>query len=126
MSQRTRRVSDLIRRELAEAIVLRVSDPRVRLATVSEVRVTPDLRRALVLVSILGDEKERNDSLEGLRHARGFLRTTLARRLRTIGYNGKRVVRLTVRSAKVVSTRMTPGNCVRHSVCMRSKSAVSE
>ncbi|MCP4203789.1 MAG: 30S ribosome-binding factor RbfA [bacterium] len=84
MSQRTKRVGDLIRRELAEVIVSKLQDPRVRLATVADVRVTPDLRRAVVRMSILGDEEARRAGLEGLQHARGFLRTTLARRLRTM------------------------------------------
>lgn len=84
MSQRTRRVGDLIRRELAEIIVNRLRDPRVRLATVSEVRVTPDLRRAMIRISVLGDDEARQAALEGLEHARGFLRSTLARRLRTL------------------------------------------
>lgn len=84
MSQRTERVADLIRRELATLVVQRVQDPRVRLATVSAVRVTPDLRRAIVSVSILGDEDAKTDGLEGLRHARGFLRSALARSLRSL------------------------------------------
>ncbi len=84
MSQRTERVSDLIRRELAEVIVHRLQDPRVKLATVSEVRVTPDLRRAIVLMSVLGDDQQRSQALEGLLHARGFLRSALARRLRSM------------------------------------------
>lgn len=84
MSQRTQRVGDLIRRELAELILRRIQDPRVRLATVSEVRVTPDLRRAIVRISILGDEQARREGLEGLRHARGFLRSTLARNLKSM------------------------------------------
>lgn len=84
MSQRTQRVGDLIRRELASLIVSRIQDPRVRLATVSEVRVTPDLRRAIVSVSILGDEDARLAGLEGLRHARGFLRSAIAKSLRTM------------------------------------------
>lgn len=84
MSQRTQRVADLIQRELAEMIVSRIQDPRVRLATVSEVRVTPDLRRAIVRISILGDDEQRRAGLEGLQHARGFLRSTLARRLRSM------------------------------------------
>lgn len=84
MSQRTDRVGDLIHRELAEVIVHRLQDPRVKLATVSGVRVTPDLRRAIVMVSVLGSEDAREEALEGLEHARGFLRSALARRLRSM------------------------------------------
>ena len=82
MSQRTDRVGDLVRRELAELLLHRLQDPRVRLATVSAVRVTPDLRRAVVRVSALGSLEERQAAIEGLGHARGFLRKELARRLR--------------------------------------------
>ncbi|MFQ5526794.1 MAG: 30S ribosome-binding factor RbfA [Thermoanaerobaculia bacterium] len=84
MSQRTARVSDLIRRELSEVIVQRLQDPRVRLATVSRVHVTRDLKRAIVQMSILGDDDAREEALEGLEHARGFLRSALARRLRSM------------------------------------------
>lgn len=84
MSQRTARVADLIRRELSQVIVQRLQDPRVKLTTVSEVRVTPDLRRAIVQLSILGEEETRGEALEALRHAKGFLRSELARRLRSM------------------------------------------
>jgi ribosome-binding factor A len=83
MSRRTDRVGDLIRAELSELILRRVRDPRVRLATISEVRVTADLQHARVLVSVLGtDEDQRLETVEALRHARGFLRSELARRLK--------------------------------------------
>lgn len=84
MIQRTHRVGDLVRRELAQIILERLHDPRVKLATVSDVRVTPDLRRAMVRVSIVGDQTERQQGLEALEHARGFLRSSLARRLRNM------------------------------------------
>ncbi|HEX9942557.1 MAG TPA: 30S ribosome-binding factor RbfA [Thermoanaerobaculia bacterium] len=82
MSRRTDRVSDLLRAELAELLLREVHDPRVKLASVTEVDVTPDLRRAVVKISALGDEKQRLETLEGLHHARGFLRRELAHRLR--------------------------------------------
>jgi len=82
MSRRTDRVSDLLRAELAELLQREVRDPRVKLASITEVDVSPDLRRAVVKISALGDEKQRLETVEGLRHARGFLRTELAHRLR--------------------------------------------
>jgi ribosome-binding factor A len=82
MSRRTDRVSDLLRAELSELLLREVHDPRVKLASVTEVDVSPDLRRAVVKISALGDDKQRQETIEGLRHARGFLRTELARRLR--------------------------------------------
>jgi ribosome-binding factor A len=41
------------------------------------------MRRAVVRVSVLGDESQRLGALEAMQHARGFLRTELSHRLRT-------------------------------------------
>ena len=82
MSRRSDRVGDLLRAELSDLMLRAVHDPRVKLASVSQVDVTPDLKRAVVKVSVLGDDNQRLEAVEGLRHARGFLRTELARRLK--------------------------------------------
>jgi ribosome-binding factor A len=81
MSQRTHRIGDQLRAELAELLLREVRDPRVRLATVSHVEVSADLGYALVRVSVLGDEPQRLAAIEGLDRAKGFLRRELARRL---------------------------------------------
>ena len=83
MSRRTDRLSDLLRAELSELILREIKDPRIKLVSLTGVDVTSDLRRAVVRVSVLGEESEREEAVEALRHARGFLRTELARRLRT-------------------------------------------
>ena len=82
MSRRSDRVGDLLRAELSDLMLRAVHDPRVKLASVTQVDVTPDLKRAIVKVSVLGDDKQRLETVEGLRHARGFLRTELAHRLK--------------------------------------------
>lgn len=83
MSQRrSDRVADLVRNELSDLILREVKDPRIRLVSVTQVQITSDFRRAQVLISALGEESERLGAIEALRHARGFLRTELARRLR--------------------------------------------
>lgn len=78
MSRRTDRVADLVRAELSQIILRRLQDPRVRLTTISQVSLSPDLRHARVGVSVVGDETERQASLEALQHAAGFLRSQLA------------------------------------------------
>ena len=82
MSQRTDRVGDLLRSELASIIQREMRDPRARLATVSGVPVSRDLSHAEVRISVLGDEDSRRSSLEAFRRAGGFLRSMLARRVR--------------------------------------------
>lgn len=86
---RTHRIGQLIMRELAQMVQHEVSDPRVGLVTISHVDVTSDMKYAKVFVTRLKDgdtQQEIDDCLQGLRHAAGFLRRNLAKRveLRTI------------------------------------------
>ena len=84
MSRRTDRVGDTVRAELAEILLREVSDPRVSLASVTRVSVSPDLRKARVGISVLGsDDEAREETLGILRGAAGFIRGRLGRRLTT-------------------------------------------
>ena len=75
---RTRRVSELIRRELASIVANRLNDPRVRLVTITAVDVSKDLKHAKVFVTQLGDDDR---ALQALTKASGFLRRELSSRL---------------------------------------------
>ena len=81
MPARPDRVSEEFREVLAEEIP-RLKDPRVGFVTVTGVRVTPDLRRARVFYTALGDEAQRKATRAGLRSARGHLRTVLGHEVR--------------------------------------------
>ena len=81
MSQRTDRVQKLARQVLGEAIH-ELKDPRIGFATVTAVRVTPDLRQARVFVSVLGSEDERTETMKGLESAKSHLRTELGHQIR--------------------------------------------
>lgn len=61
-----------------------MKDPRVRLASVSEVVAAPDLRSARVRVSAIGSTAERDQVIVALRHAEGFLRSALGGRLENL------------------------------------------
>lgn len=82
MSRRTQRIGELLHSELADLLLRRVQDPRVRGCTISGVHVSSDLSHARVLISALGSEQERLNAVHSLDHAGGFLRSELARRLR--------------------------------------------
>lgn len=82
MSRRTQQVEDLLRTEISQILLRRIHDPRVRLASVSEVDVSPDLKRAVVQVSVIGTDEEREASIEALRHAQGYIRSCLAKDLK--------------------------------------------
>jgi ribosome-binding factor A len=73
---RAQRVSEALREELAEIIEYELSDPRLSGVTVTEVAVTPDLKRAHVMITSGGP------ALEGLEHAKNYLRRVLSSRLR--------------------------------------------
>jgi ribosome-binding factor A len=81
-SDRIRRVNEAVREVLSEAITTDLKDPRVGFVTVTAVDTSPDLRRAHVFVSVLGDDKQREDSLAGLSSSHGFLQSRVASRLR--------------------------------------------
>ncbi|MBP7755866.1 MAG: 30S ribosome-binding factor RbfA [Thermoanaerobaculia bacterium] len=82
MSRRVERVADLLRVELSELLHRELDDPRSRLAVIGRIEVSPDLRHARIAVSALGSEPERAAAVAALNHARGFLRSRLAGRLR--------------------------------------------
>lgn len=62
-------------------LVDEIKDPRVGFATITEVRLTDDLKLAKVFVSVYGDDKKRASTLEGLKAASGFLRREIASRI---------------------------------------------
>lgn len=76
---RTRRVEEQIQRELAELIRSSVKDPRLGMVTVSGVEVSRDLGHAKVYVTVLGDEEKRDQSMQVLKRAAGYLRRELGR-----------------------------------------------
>jgi ribosome-binding factor A len=77
-----RRVDEAMRVVLSDAISKELQDPRVGFVTVTGVKTSPDLRHSRVYVSVLGDEKARSASLEGLQSAHGFLQARVASTLR--------------------------------------------
>lgn len=80
-SPRVARVSEEFREVLAEEIP-RLKDPRIGFVTITAVKVTPDLRKARVSYTVLGDEKERKGTRAGLRSARAHLRAVLGHEVR--------------------------------------------
>lgn len=80
--KRSHRVGQLIKEELGRLLVEGLKDPRVGFVTVTEVRVTQDLRQAGVYVSIFGADDVRQNSLKGLRAAAGYLRREIGHRIK--------------------------------------------
>lgn len=80
-SNRPHRVGDLIRAEISELLLRKITDPRIGFLTITTVEMTKDLRRAKVLFSTTGNEQEREQTLIGLKSATGFIKKELGGRL---------------------------------------------
>ena len=78
---RHERVSESIREELDELIAYEMSDPRVGSATVTEVLISPDYRKAVIRLALIGTAAEQAATLDALNHAKAFLRRELTERL---------------------------------------------
>lgn len=78
---RSQRIADRIREELSEIMLQGVSDPRLAGVNVTDVTVDKELSFAEVHVSALEGQQRAPEILEGLRHAQGFLRSELSRRI---------------------------------------------
>lgn len=79
---RHERVGEEIRNELGIMVAGELKDPRIEgLVTVTEVRVTPDLKHARVFVSVMGTEAEQKSTIRGLAAAVGYIRHELTERL---------------------------------------------
>ncbi|MBI4623636.1 MAG: 30S ribosome-binding factor RbfA [Verrucomicrobia bacterium] len=80
MSNRTLRVNELVQRELSDILRKRYQSEAVTI-TVSEVRVSPDLRDARVFISVVGDEATATGKLRWLRSKAPDIREEIGRRI---------------------------------------------
>jgi len=76
---RQRKLADRIKVIVAETLESRIKDPRLGFITVTDVRVTPDLREASVFYTVYGDDEERTATGIALESARGVLRSEVGR-----------------------------------------------
>lgn len=78
--KRSERISDQMKREIADILMRKIKDPRIGFVTVTGVDVAQDLKNAKVFVSVYGGDKE--ESLKGLKSATPFIRSELGKRIR--------------------------------------------
>ena len=79
---RSLRVADQIQRDLSDILFSELKDPNVGMVTITEVQVAPDYAHAKVFFTLLDDNPDKvKKTLDSLRHASGFIRTQLGKRL---------------------------------------------
>ena len=83
MAHRIERVNSIIREEISNLLRRQVKDPRLNnFVTVTEVSTSLDLKHALIFVSCISSESEKQEILSVLTAASGFFRSELTKRLR--------------------------------------------
>ncbi len=77
---RVRQTADRIRVIVAETLERRVKDPRLGFVTITDARITNDLREATVFYTVFGSETERAETAAALESAKGLIRSEVGRR----------------------------------------------
>ena len=78
---RSERLSEALRLELEELIGYELTDPRIDVASIAEVLITPDGKQARVRLNLNGDRAWQEQTLDALDHAKGYIKRELAHRL---------------------------------------------
>ncbi len=76
---RARKLAVRIREIVAATLEMQVKDPRLGMVTITDTKVTPDLREATVYYTVYGDDVARQDSAMALESAKGVLRSTVGK-----------------------------------------------
>lgn len=76
------RVAEAIKKEASLILHDELKDPRLGFVTITDVKVTQDLREAKIFFSVLGKDEERKKTKEALDSALGFIRRLIAQRIR--------------------------------------------
>ena len=79
-SVKNTRINGEVQRVLAETIRGEIKDPRISPWTsVVAVEVAPDLKSCKAWISVLGDDEAKENTLQGLRSAEGFIKRQMAK-----------------------------------------------
>ena len=78
---RQQRIAERIREEVSEMLLGQLTDPRVAGITVTDVTVDRELAYATIYVSSFDGSEHKDEILEGLDSARGFIRYQLSQRI---------------------------------------------
>ncbi|HAR6538414.1 TPA: 30S ribosome-binding factor RbfA [Staphylococcus pseudintermedius] len=82
MNMRAERVGEQMKKELMDIINNKLKDPRVGFLTITDVQPTNDLSLAKVYLTVLGSDKERENTFKGLEKAKGFIKSEIGQRMR--------------------------------------------
>jgi ribosome-binding factor A len=78
---RADRVGGLIQKVLSNILNKNIRDPRLKMTTITGVKVSRDLKQARIYFSTFGGIQKKGDTIEGFNSAHGFIKRTLAHEL---------------------------------------------
>ena len=81
-NKRAIRVGELLKEEISHIILREMKDPRIGFVSITDVEVSGDLRHAKVFISVYGTDKEKEETLNGLQQAQGFVRKLVGERVK--------------------------------------------
>jgi ribosome-binding factor A len=112
-TRRQLKAAEAVREVVSMAILTQVRDPRVQGVTVTGVEVAPDMRTAVVLVSVMGSEVKQELAIRGLASSAGFLQAQIADRIDTryvprLSFKLDAGVKRSIEMARVLSEVLPP------------------
>ena len=78
---RADRISGKIQLAITELLSKKMQDPRMEMATVTGVKLSPDLRIAHVYITVFGGARKMNQTLDGFKQSKGFIKKRIAPKL---------------------------------------------
>ncbi len=78
---RADRIGIKIQQAITELLSKKMQDPKVEMATISAVKMTPDLRVAHVYVTVFGEKRRIRDALDGFNRSKGYIKKHIAPKL---------------------------------------------
>jgi ribosome-binding factor A len=82
MADRALQLGKMMQKILAESIQTEMADPRLSFVSITNVKLTKDLKLARVYFSVFGGEEKQKEALQSLKRAAGFLKRQLGQRIR--------------------------------------------
>ena len=79
---RVRKIQEFIKQEVSNMLLRDLKDPRLGFVTVTDARITGDLREATVYVSLFGDDAKKKATMDALHSANGYIRSEVGKRLK--------------------------------------------
>ncbi|MBO4547581.1 MAG: 30S ribosome-binding factor RbfA [Abditibacteriota bacterium] len=82
MTQKQKKVNELMRQEISISVMRDIKDPHLGFVTVTRCEVSADISYCKVYITVLGDDKARDDNLRLLKNAADFIRVCISKRVR--------------------------------------------